>query len=78
MIGGERVNGTTKSGRTRVVSIDDETAAVLRQRKKDEAAEQLTRSIPGAAQRTATSSSRLGRTDLPDTVARDVQAQRSP
>ena len=41
VIAGERVNGTTKSGRTRVVSIDDETAAVLRQRKKDQAAEQL-------------------------------------
>jgi integrase len=41
VIGGERVNGTTKSGRTRVVSIDDETIAVLRQRKADQAAEQL-------------------------------------
>jgi integrase len=41
VIGGERVNGTTKSGRTRVVSIDDETAAVLHQRKADQAAEQL-------------------------------------
>lgn len=41
MIGGVRVNGTTKSGRTRVVSIDDETTAVLRQRKKDQLAEQL-------------------------------------
>ena len=40
VIGGERVNGTTKSGRTRVVSIDDETVAVLRQRKADQAAEQ--------------------------------------
>ena len=41
VIGGERVNGTTKSGRTRVVSIDDVTAAVLHQRKGDQAAEQL-------------------------------------
>jgi integrase len=41
VIGGERVNGTTKSGRTRVVSIDDQTVAVLRQRKADQAAEQL-------------------------------------
>ena len=41
MIGGERVNGTTKSGRTRVVSIDDETVTVLRQRNADQAAEQL-------------------------------------
>jgi integrase len=41
VIGGERVNGTTKSGRTRVVSIDEETVAVLRQRKADQAAERL-------------------------------------
>ena len=40
MIAGERINGTTKSGRTRVVSIDDETVAVLRQQ-ADQAAEQL-------------------------------------
>jgi integrase len=41
VIAGERVNGTTRSGRVRVVSIDDETVAVLRQRKADQAAEQL-------------------------------------
>jgi len=41
VIAGERVNGTTKSGRTRVVSINDETVAVLRQREADQAAEQL-------------------------------------
>jgi integrase len=41
VIAGERVNGTTKSGRARVVSIDDETAAVLRQRKTDQTVEQL-------------------------------------
>ena len=41
VIGGERVTGTTKSGRTRVVSIDDETVAVLRQHKADQAVEQL-------------------------------------
>ena len=41
VIAGARVNGTTKSGRTRVVSIDDETVGVLRQRKADQAAEQL-------------------------------------
>ena len=35
------VNGITKSGRTRVVCIDDETAVVLRQRKNDQTAEQL-------------------------------------
>jgi integrase len=41
VISGERVSGTTKSGRTRVVSVDDETVAVLRQRRTDQAAEQL-------------------------------------
>jgi integrase len=41
VIQGERVNGTTKSGRTRVIPIDDETVTVLRQRKADQAAEQL-------------------------------------
>jgi integrase len=41
VIAGERVNGTTKSGRARVVSIDDETVTVLRQRKTDQTAEQL-------------------------------------
>ena len=40
VIAGERVNGTTKSGRTRVVSIDDETVTVLRQRMADQVAEQ--------------------------------------
>ena len=41
VIKGERINGTTKSGRTRVVSIDDETFTVLRQRHRDQASEQL-------------------------------------
>jgi integrase len=41
VIDGERVNGTTKSGRTRVVSIDDATMAVLRQHWADQAADQL-------------------------------------
>lgn len=41
VISGERVNGTTKSGRTRVVSIDDGTVAVLRHHKADQATDQL-------------------------------------
>ena len=40
VIGGERINGTTKSGRTRVIAIDDGTVAVLCQHKADQAAEQ--------------------------------------
>jgi integrase len=41
VIAGECIDGTTKSGRTRVVSIDDGTVAVLRQHKSDQAADQL-------------------------------------
>ena len=41
VVGGERVNGTTKSGRARVVAIDEETVAVLRQHKADQAADHL-------------------------------------
>ena len=41
VIAGERIDGTTKSGRTRVVSIDNGTVAVLRQHKADQTADQL-------------------------------------
>ncbi len=41
VIAGERIDGTTKNGRTRAVAIDDETVAVLRQHKADQAADQL-------------------------------------
>src|SRR5215467_14890404 len=40
VVGGQRINGTTKSGRTRVIAIDNGTAAVLRQHQADQAAEQ--------------------------------------
>jgi integrase len=40
VVGGERINGTTKSGRTRVIAIDDGTVAILRQHRADQAAEQ--------------------------------------
>jgi integrase len=40
VIGGERINGTTKSGRTRVIAIDDGTVAVLRQHRAGQTAEQ--------------------------------------
>ncbi len=41
IIDGERVNGTTKSGRSRVVTIDDDTTSVIREHRKAQAAEQL-------------------------------------
>jgi len=40
VVGGERINGTTESGRTRVIAIDDGTPAVLRQHEASQAAEQ--------------------------------------
>ncbi|MGV9309536.1 tyrosine-type recombinase/integrase [Nonomuraea sp. NPDC003727] len=40
-IGGERVEGTTKSGRKRIVSIDDGTIHVLRSQHKMQAADKL-------------------------------------
>ena len=40
VIAGERIDGTTKGGRARVVSIDDGTVAVLRQHQADQAADQ--------------------------------------
>jgi integrase len=39
VVGGQRIDGTTKSGRTRVVTIDDATAAVLREHRQRQAAE---------------------------------------
>lgn len=41
MVDGKRVEGTTKSGRTRVVSLDEETVAVLREHRRKQAAERL-------------------------------------
>ena len=41
IIDGERVVGTTKSGRSRVVTIDDETVSVLKEHRKAQAADQL-------------------------------------
>jgi integrase len=40
-IGGQRIEGTTKSGRSRTVSIDAETVQVLRDHRKRQAAERL-------------------------------------
>ncbi|MEW2356409.1 tyrosine-type recombinase/integrase [Spirillospora sp. NPDC029432] len=41
VINGERIEGATKSGRSRGVSIDEETVAVLREHRKAQAAEKL-------------------------------------
>ncbi|MBD3147866.1 site-specific integrase [Microbispora camponoti] len=41
VIDGERIEGTTKSGRSRVVSLDAETAEILRAHRKSQTAERL-------------------------------------
>jgi integrase len=41
IIDGKRVDGTTKSGRSRVVTIDDDTVSVLREHRKSQVADQL-------------------------------------
>ena len=41
VIGGQRIEGTTKSGRSRTVSIDAETMQVLREHRKRQAGERL-------------------------------------
>jgi integrase len=41
MIQGQRIEGTTKNGRSRVVSIDDETVIVLKEHRKAQAADKL-------------------------------------
>lgn len=41
VVKGRRIEGTTKSGRSRVVTIDDETVAVLREHRKAQLAEQF-------------------------------------
>ena len=66
MIAGERIDGTTKSGRTRVVSIDDGTVAVLRQHKADQAADQLKAGDSWRGVKDGyVFTHRLGRADLP-------------
>ncbi|MGN6175424.1 MAG: tyrosine-type recombinase/integrase, partial [Streptosporangiaceae bacterium] len=56
VVGGERINGTTKSGRTRVIAIDDGTVAVLRQYQASQAAEQALAGDYWRVPATATSS----------------------
>ncbi len=68
MIAGERINGTAKSGRTRVVSIDEETVAVLRQHKADQAADQLHAGDSWRGVRDGFVAARLGHADPAITV----------
>jgi integrase len=60
VIAGERIDGTTKSGRTRVVCIDDGTVAALRQHKSNQAADQLKAGDSWRGAKTATCSPRAG------------------
>ena len=60
VVEGERLEGTTKSGRTRVVSIDDETVTVLRGTTRPSRRTSSRPATRGTARRTATSSQRAG------------------
>jgi integrase len=65
VIGGERVNGTTKSGRTRVISIDDDTVAVLRSARWTRPLSNSERATPGVGPRT-------GMCSRPDGASRSI------
>ena len=65
VIAGERVNGTTKSGRTRVLSIDDESMPSYASARPTRPPSSYKAATPGAGTRTATSSRPDGRADLP-------------
>ena len=60
VIGGQRVEGTTKGGRSRTVSIDPGTVQVLRDHRKRQVTERLTSAGNGAANPTTTCSRRHG------------------
>jgi integrase len=69
IIDGKRVDGTTKSGRSRVVTIDDDTVSVLREHRESQAAEQLlagsSRRVLARQRQRPRPHGRLGRTGLP-------------
>ena len=65
VIGGQRIEGTTKSGRSRAVSIDTDTVQVLRDHRKNQAEERLRVGSRVARHRRLRVFHRLGRADPP-------------
>jgi integrase len=68
VVRGRRVEGTTKGGRSRVVSIDSETVAVLREHQRQQDEEQLTAGTAWNDDGGLVFTSRWGEPLYPDTV----------
>jgi integrase len=68
VVRGRRVEGTTKGGRSRVVSIDSETAAVLREHQHSQAAERQAAGSAWAGNDGLAFTSKWGEPLYPDTV----------
>lgn len=62
VIGGQRIDGTTKSGRTRTIGIDEETVMVLKEHQQAQADEQGAWVRLGVATSAGMSSHRAGAT----------------
>ena len=68
VVRGQRIEGTTKGGRSRVVSIDGETVAVLREHRCRQAAERLAAGSAWADTGGLVFTNRWGEPLYPDTV----------
>ena len=68
VVHGQRIEGTTKGGRSRVVSIDSETVTVLREHRRHQAEERLAAGSAWADTRGLLFTSRWGEPLYPDTV----------
>lgn len=68
VVRGQRIEGTTKGGRSRVVSIDRETAAILREHLDRQAQDQLTAGSAWTDNGDLVFASRWGEALYPDTV----------
>ena len=68
VVRGQRIEGTTKGGRSRVVSIDGETMAVLREHRRRQAAERLAAGAAWADTGGLVFTNRWGEPLYPDTV----------
>ena len=70
VVRGQRVEGTTKGGRSRTVSIDSETVAILREHRRQQAAERLAAGSAWNDSGGLVFTSRWGEPLYPDTVTR--------
>jgi integrase len=69
VVRGQRVEGTTKGGRSRTVSIDSETVAILREHRRQQAAERLSAGSARNDSGGLVFTSRWGEPLYPDTVS---------